>query len=41
MNLASPTQLNIIDALRGLGIAQFVALPQVRITHLKSSIGDG
>jgi hypothetical protein len=36
MNLASPVQLDIIDGLRGLGISNFVALPQVRDT---SSLG--
>jgi hypothetical protein len=30
MNLASPVQLDIIDGLCGLGISNFVALPQVR-----------
>jgi hypothetical protein len=30
MNLASPKQLDIIDKLRGLGISNFVGLPQVR-----------
>ena len=30
MSLASPVQLDIIDGLRGLGISNFVALPQVR-----------
>jgi hypothetical protein len=30
MNLASPVQLDIIDKLRGLGISNFVPLPQVR-----------
>jgi hypothetical protein len=30
MNLANPVQLDIIDGLRGLGISNFVALPQVR-----------
>ena len=29
MNLASPMQLDIIDGLRGLGISNYVALPQV------------
>ena len=34
MNLASPVQLDIIDRLRGLGISNFVALPQVREIYL-------
>jgi hypothetical protein len=30
MNLVSPAQLDIIDGLRGLGMSNYVALPQVR-----------
>jgi hypothetical protein len=30
MDLASRVQLDMIDGLRGLGISNFVALPQVR-----------
>jgi hypothetical protein len=43
MNLASPAQLDIIDGLRGLGISNFVALPQVRGVHLvwRSSLTPG
>ncbi|EPE34263.1 P-loop containing nucleoside triphosphate hydrolase [Glarea lozoyensis ATCC 20868] len=37
MNLASPVQLDIIDGLRGLGISNFVALPQLAVVGDQSS----
>lgn len=45
MNLASSTQLDMIDKLRALGISNFVALPQVRaiytVTGLCANISIG
>jgi hypothetical protein len=40
MNLASPAQLDIIDGLRGLGISNFVALPQVRDVSSMGFLAD-
>ncbi|KAH6680938.1 P-loop containing nucleoside triphosphate hydrolase protein [Halenospora varia] len=37
MNLANPVQLDMIDGLRGLGISNFVALPQLAVVGDQSS----
>jgi hypothetical protein len=40
MNLASPAQLDVVDRLRGLGISNFVALPQVSDMDSISLVAD-